>query len=102
MPTQNNAKRLSILQTFDRGIRLRAKIRLDRFILSTSGGENSQFLPFFGLRHLVMSTVGRNLRKLNTDTQLQAFSYFQWHQNRFCTPTASCRNRAHKLRRSQV
>jgi len=28
------------------GIRLRAKFRLDRFILSPSGGENPQFLPF--------------------------------------------------------
>ena len=49
--------------------------RLDQFILSPSGGENSQFLPFFGLRHLVMSTVGCNLRKLNTGAQLQTFPY---------------------------
>ena len=34
-----------------------------------------QFLPFFGLRHLVMSTVGGNLRKLNTGAQLQTFPY---------------------------
>ena len=51
--------------------RLRVKICLDRFILSRSGGENPQFLPFFGLWHLVMSTVGGNLRKLNTGAQLQ-------------------------------
>ena len=30
-----------------RGIRLRAKFRLDRFILSPSVGEKPQFLPFF-------------------------------------------------------
>jgi len=57
------------------GIRLRAKIRLYRFILSPSGDEQPQFLPFFGLRHLVVSTVGGNLRKLNTDVQLQTFRY---------------------------
>jgi len=55
--------------------RLRVKICLDRFILSLSGGEKPQFLPFFGLRHLVMSTVGGNLRKLNTGAQLQTFPY---------------------------
>ena len=31
--------------------------------------------PFFGFRHLVMSTVGGNLRKLNTGAQLQTFPY---------------------------
>jgi len=55
--------------------RLRVKICLNRFILSLSGGEKPQFLPFFGLRHLVMSTVGGNLRKLNTGAQLQTFPY---------------------------
>ena len=50
-------------------VRLRAKFRLDWFILSASGGEKTPFLPFFGLRHLVMSTVGGNLRKLNTGAQ---------------------------------
>jgi len=49
-----------------RSARLRAKFRLDQFILSSSGGENPQFLPFFGLRHLVVSPVGNSLRKLNT------------------------------------
>jgi len=57
------------------GIRLRAKFCLDRFIPSPSGGENPQFLPFFRLRHFVMSPVGGNLRKLNTDAQLQTFRY---------------------------
>ena len=32
-------------------------------------------LPFFGLRHLVVSTVAGNLRKWNTDAQLQTFPY---------------------------
>ena len=45
---------------------LPAKFRLDRFILSSCGGEKPQFLPFFGLRHLLMSPVGINLRKLST------------------------------------
>jgi len=55
--------------------RLRVKIRLYRFILSPSGSEKPQFLQFFGCRHLVMWTIGSNLRKLNTGTQLQIFPY---------------------------
>jgi len=47
------------------GLCLRAEIGLDRFILSPSGDENPQFLPFLGLRRSVVSTVGGNLRKLN-------------------------------------
>jgi len=35
--------------------------------------EKPKFLPFFGLRHLVVSPVGSNLRKLNTVAQLQTF-----------------------------
>jgi len=57
------------------GLRLAAKFRLDRFILSSCGGEKPQFLPFFGLRHLVMSPTGISLRKLNTDAQLQTSPY---------------------------
>ena len=34
-----------------------------------------RFLPFFGLRHLVMSPIGINLRKLSTVAQLQTFPY---------------------------
>jgi len=45
-----------------------------RFILSSSGSKKPQFLPFFGIRHLVMSTVGVNLSKLNTGAQLQIFA----------------------------
>ena len=55
--------------------RLRVKFCLDQFILSLFGGEKPQFLEFFGLRHLVMSTVGGNLRKLNTGAQLQTFPF---------------------------
>jgi len=51
------------------------KFRLDRFILSSCGGEKPQFLPFFGLRHLVMSPIGINLRNLSTGAQLQTFPY---------------------------
>ena len=68
-----------------RGIRIRAKFHLDRFILSPSVGEKPQFLPFFGLRHLVLSPIGNSLRKLNTDAQLQTFPY----------PTASVLQRLH-------
>jgi len=37
--------------------------------------KNPQFLPFFGLRHLVMSPIVINLRKLSTGAQLQTFPY---------------------------
>jgi len=37
--------------------------------------KNPNFCRFFGLRHLVMSTVGGNLRKWNTGAQLQTFPY---------------------------
>jgi len=43
--------------------------------MSPSGGENPDFLPFFGLRHLVVSPVGGNLRKFNIGAQLQIFGY---------------------------
>jgi len=39
------------------------------------GGKKPQFLPFFGLRHLVVSPVGSSLTKLNTGAQLQTFPY---------------------------
>jgi len=42
------------------------------------GGEKPQFLPFlpfFGLRHLVMSPIVINLRKLSTVAQLLTFRY---------------------------
>ena len=32
-------------------------------------------LPYFGLRHLVVSPIGNSLTKLNTDAQLQTFPY---------------------------
>jgi len=38
-------------------------------------GENPQFLPFFGLWHLVLLPIGSSLRKLNTGAQLQTFPY---------------------------
>jgi len=50
------------------------RCRLDQFILSPSVGEKlQQFLPFFGLRHLVVSLFGSSLKKLNTAAQLQIF-----------------------------
>jgi len=32
-------------------------------------------LPFFGLRHLVLSPTGNSLTKLNTSAQLKTFPY---------------------------
>ena len=37
--------------------------------------KKTQFLPFFGLRRLVMSPVGSSLGKLDTSAQLQTFPY---------------------------
>jgi len=37
--------------------------------------KNHNICGFFGLLHLVMSTVGSNLTKLNTGEQLQTFPY---------------------------
>jgi len=34
-----------------------------------------RFLPCFGMRHLMMSQIGINLRKLSTGAQLQTFAY---------------------------
>jgi len=79
-----------------RGLHLHAKFRLNRFIQSLSGGEIPPILPFFGLRHFVVSPVSSNLRMFNTDAQLQTFP-IQWYQNRFYTPTHSSQNRGHKL-----
>jgi len=75
-------------------IRLRAKIRLDRFIQSPSDGENPNFAVF--LTSVFGSTLGG---KLNTGAELQTSSIYQY-QNRCCTPTTSWRNQARKLWRS--
>jgi len=34
-----------------------------------------QILPFFGIRHLVLSPIGNSLTKLNMGAQLQTFPY---------------------------
>jgi len=58
------------------GVRLPANFRLDRFILSPSGGEKPQFLPFFWTSvYLVVSLFGSSLRKLKMGAQLQTFPY---------------------------
>jgi len=78
--------------------------------------QKKQFLPFFALRHLVLlpsevKWVGFNV-PLNTfrfgcqlaavwESRTRVHNYkpstIQRHQNRFCTPTPSWRNRAHSL-----
>jgi len=57
------------------GILAHAEFRPNRFILFPSGGEKPKILPFWGLRHFVVSPIGSNLRKLNTGAQLQTFRY---------------------------
>jgi len=58
------------------GIRLQAKLRLDRFIMSPSGGEKSKILPFWTSAFLfVVSLIGSNLRRLSTGRELETFRY---------------------------
>jgi len=80
---------------------LTCRISSQWFILSPCVGEKPQFLPFFGLRHLVLSPIGNSLTKLNTVHNYKP-SPIQRHQNRFCTPTPSWQNRAHNLWRSKA
>ena len=56
---------------------MRAKfgVRPDWYILSPSGSEKPQILPFYWLCHFVVSPVGGDLRTLNTGAQLQTFPY---------------------------
>ena len=68
------------------GVRLCAKFRLDRFILSPSVGEKPQFLLCFWTSAFSVVANWQQYEKLNTGAQLQTFS-IQRHQNRFCTPT---------------
>jgi len=69
--------------------------------MSPPVGEKPKFLPFFGLRHLVVSPLGSSLRKLD---KLHNYKHFpiQWYENCFCNPTPSWRNRAHNLWRSKA
>jgi len=53
------------------GVRLRAKFRLDQFILLPSGGENPQILPFFGLWPFVVLPIGNNVKKVELGAQLR-------------------------------
>jgi len=75
------------------GLHLHAKFDLNVFIVSASGGQKPKcqmssrsvysvvlwrrktpdFFRFFGLRHLVMSPIGINLRKLSAGAQPQTF-----------------------------
>ena len=68
--SQMRAKFIALEQTY--GIRLRVNFRLDRFILSPSGGEKN---PEFWTSSLVVSPLGNYLRKLSTSAQLQTFLY---------------------------
>ena len=62
-----------LYQTHD--VRTSTKIRHERFILSLPSGVNPQFCRIFGLRHLVVSAIGGNVRNLNTGAQLETFPY---------------------------
>jgi len=53
---------------------LPGKFRLTQFILSPSAAKTPNFAAF-GFLHFVLSPDGDNLRKLNTDAQVQTFPY---------------------------
>jgi len=57
-------------------------------------------LPYFGLRHLVMSPMAAVWESWTRMHNYKPFP-IQRYQNRFCTLTPSCRNRAHNLWRSK-
>ena len=57
--------------------------------------RKTPFLAVFGLRHLVLSPIGNSLTKCTVHNYKP--SPIQRHQNRFCTPTPSWRNRAHNI-----
>jgi len=46
-----------------------------RSVYSVALWRQKIFLPYFGLRHLVVSPIGSSLRKLNMGAQLQTFPY---------------------------
>ena len=54
----------------------------EQFVYDRCGDEDASrefllehILPYFGLRHLVVSPIGNSLTKLNTSAQLQTFPY---------------------------
>jgi len=57
------------------GVRLRAKFRFDRFILSPSGGEKLQFFPVFWTSAFSNVANWQHSEKVARGAQLQAFPY---------------------------
>ena len=47
--------------------------------------RKTSIFAVFGLRHLVLSIVGSNLRQLNTDAQLQTFPYPRASKSFLCS-----------------
>ena len=86
----------SVLQ-HNHGLRSRAKFRLHRLFLSPSVGEKPQFLPFFGLLHLVASPTGSSLRKLDTGAQLQTFPYPTASKSFLCSNAFTAKSCAQTL-----
>jgi len=58
------------------GTRLHAKFRVNQFILSPSADKKRKILPFFGLKHFVVSPIGTNVRKLNMGAQTTNLSLY--------------------------
>jgi len=79
------------------GIRMRAKFRLDRFILSPSVGEKKTIFAVFSTRHLVVSPIDSNLRMLNMGAQLQTFPYPTASKPFLCANTFVAKSGAQSL-----
>jgi len=79
------------------GLRLHAKFRLNRFILSPSGGEKTQNFTILMTSAFCGVAIGGNLRKLLNTHNLQTFPYLTVSKSFSVTPTPSWRNRAHKM-----
>jgi len=86
------------------GIRSPVKFRLDRFILSSSGGENPPIFVVFWTSAFSVVANWQQSDKVEHGCTLHNYkpSPTQRHQNRFCTLTPSWRNCAHKLWRSKA
>jgi len=78
------------------GLRLHVKCRLDRFVLSPTGGEKKhkfcRFLDFGILWCRQLAAIGKRW----TGVHNYRPSPIQRYQNHFCTPMPSWQNRAHK------
>jgi len=76
------------------GVRLRAKFRIDQFILSPSGGKKNPNFAVFWTSAFCGVASWQQCEKVEHGCTMHNYrpSPIQRHQNRFCVPTPSWRN----------